>query len=587
MDTQTNIGVQLFGLGNELQSDLEGTISRLKTMGFSSIEPLLIPMEKQGRFPANMWSRERLSRAVEAVREAGLSMPSAHIAASLGSMKLPEKKLISELRWIAGHSEIRYFVFSGMFADDKAAKSWGGYLRRVSDALDDTGAVIVYHNHDVEFTPIITDGRLHYPLDTFFKIAGDRVKLQLDFGWAAFAGDEQELLARYKERIVSLHCKDFYDGVCGSNVKRDDVPAASFAPIGAGAVKTADIIASYLELPNASRCIIIDQDKCGGDRFEELQIGLDNIRLFVAKVEKLPQSTPAENGEPPHTTPSTIDRSRLSLMTFSLTADLLTRKLSIEDTLRLAAAAGIPAVDLLNIHAKDIPAYITAMTATGVSVDCYIANIPFFASGSKIKEALERQMSIASALRARLFMIVPYGIPTEFKTAQRLGKAAVRERMIAGFRAAVKEGEKRGMTVCFETTPHNELALSSAEDCRYILNAVDGLKLVFDTANMLPAGETPTDYYERLKEYIVHVHLKDVLLTRGKTTFLDELAADGRKMNCCVWGEGEIPIAALYERMLRDGYNGSFAIEYARPSGVKPLKDHIKQLKDHFGPFEA
>ena len=587
MDHKTNFGVQTFGLGDALQADLEGTITKLKAMGFSSVEPLILPTEKQGKFSANLWSRELLERAAAAVKANGFSMPSAHIGSGFGPFKLPEKKLIQELRQITELYGIQYFVFSGMFRTDKAARSWGEYLRRVSDALDGTGAVIVYHNHDVEFIPIIADGRLHYPLDTFFEYAGGKVKLQLDFGWAAFAGDERELFARYREHIVSLHCKDFYDGICRSDVKRDDIPAASFAPIGAGAVKTAEIIAGYLELPNTSHCIIIDQDKCGGDRFEELQIGLDNINRFIVEAKNSLRSMPAEAAEPPRAAPPALDRSRLSLMTFSLAADLLTRKLSIEDTLRLAAETGVPAVDLLNIRAKDIPAYITAMTAAGVSVDCYIANIPFFASDSKIKEALERQMSIASALRASLFMIVPYGIPTEFKTAQRLGKTAVRERMIAGFRAAVKEGKKRGMTVCFETTPHDELALSSAEDCRYILNAVDGLKLVFDTANMLPAGETPTDYYERLKEYIVHVHLKDVLLTRGKTTFLDELAADGRKMNCCVWGEGEIPIAALYERMLRDGYNGSFAIEYARPSGVKPLKDHIKQLTDHFGSFEA
>ena len=152
MDTQTNIGVQLFGLGNELQSDLEGTIRKLKTMGFSSIEPLLVPAERQGHFPANMWSHELLKRAVAATREAGLAMPSAHIAASLGSLKLPEKNLINELRLIMHHSDIRYFVFSGMFKTDKAAKNWGYYLQHLSDALEDTDAIIVYHNHDVDPT---------------------------------------------------------------------------------------------------------------------------------------------------------------------------------------------------------------------------------------------------------------------------------------------------------------------------------------------------------------------------------------------------------------------------------------------------
>ena len=37
----------------------------------------------------------------------------------------------------------------------------------------------------------------------------------------------------------------------------------------------------------------------------------------------------------------------------------------------------------------------------------------------------------------------------------------------------------------------------------------------------------------------------------------------------------------------QDGYIGGFAIEYARPSGVKPLKEHVEQLNGHFRIFEA
>ena len=585
MNKQLHIGVQSFGLGNSLQADLEGTIRKLKMMGFSSIEPLLVPAEKQGRFPANMWSHERLKRAVAVAREAGLAMPSAHIAASFGSLKLPEKKLIDELRLIMHHSDIRYFVFSGMFKTDKAAKNWGCYLQHLSDALEDTDAIIVYHNHDVEFAPNVLDGKLHYPMDTFFEYAGPKVKLQLDIGWAGFAGDERKIFDRYKDRIISLHCKDFYDGVCRQGTDRDAVSAEDFAPIGLGSIKTAALISEYLALPNTAESIVIDQDKCAGDRFEELQTGLANIRRFIQEADTafVSKNVPKKGMMPP----ATLDKNRLSLMTFAFAPERLIRKLTVEDTLRLAVAAGVPCVDLSNIGAKDIPAYVSAMNATGVAVNCYIANISFFASGTRIREKLEKQMSIAAEMKAHLFMIVPYGLPTELKKARKFGKAKVRELLISGFQMAVTEAQKNGLTVCFETTPHDELALSSSEDCLYILNAVDGLKLVFDTANMLPAGEAPLNYYEKLKESIVHVHLKDVILTRGKTTFLDELTADGRKMNCCVWGNGEIPIAALYDRMIQDGYLGAFAIEYARPSGINPLATHIVQLKEHFRIFEA
>ena len=365
----------------------------------------------------------------------------------------------------------------------------------------------------------------------------------------------------------------------------DSLPASAFAPIGAGAVRTEELVSAYLALPSASGNIIIDQDKCAGDRFDELRIGLENLKNYIREADDSKQND--EESIPVIVPPAaSLDRGRLSLMTFSLALERMTHKLTIEDTLRLAAEAGIPSVDLMNVGAKDIPATVSAMSATGVSVNCYIANIPFFASEKTIREKLDQQMSIAAALRSKFFMIVPYVLPTELKKAKRLGKQKVRELIISGFQTAVAEGKKRGLTVCFETTPHDELALSSAEDCGTVLNAVNGLKLVFDTANMLPAGETPLDYYEKLKEHIVHVHLKDVLLTRGKTLFFDECAADGRKMNCCVWGEGEIPVATLYDRMIQDGYTGDFALEYARPSGISDFETHLKQLKEHFRLFE-
>lgn len=585
MKISPQIGVQTFGLGNELQADFEGTVAKLKSMGFSSIEPLILPIKKQGRFPANLWSQELLARAYEVVRANGLSMPSAHVGVGFGPLRLPEKQICQMLREIADRFEIHYFVFSGMFANDAGAKSWGNYLRRLSDALEDTGSVIVYHNHDTEFTPLIADGRLHYPLDTFFAYAGGKVKLQLDVGWAAFAGDEFELFRRYSDRIVILHGKDFYNGICRTGLERDSLPASAFAPVGAGAVRTEELVSAYLALPNASGNIIIDQDKCAGDRFDELRIGLDKLRSFIqrADADKQPDKT-SDRGR--SSSAALLDKSRLSLMTFSLTPERMTRKLTVEDTLRLAAVAGIPSVDLMNVGAKDIPATLSAMNATGVSVNCYIANLPFFSSEEIFREKLDRQMSIAAALRAGYFMIVPYVLPTELKKAKRLGKTKVRECLISGFQTAVAEGKNRGLTVCFETTPQNELALSSAEDCGAVLNAVNGLKLVLDTANMLPAGDTPIAYYERLKERVVYVHLKDVLLTRGKTLFFGELAADGRKMNCCVWGEGEIPIAEIYNRMLQDGYTGGFAIEYARPSGISDFETHLKQLEGHFRLFE-
>lgn len=157
------------------------------------------------------------------------------------------------------------------------------------------------------------------------------------------------------------------------------------------------------------------------------------------------------------------------------------------------------------------------------------------------------------------------------------------ETMIKGFRIAVQEGAEFGMPVCFELTPHDELCLSGAEDCLRVLHAVDGLGLVFDTANMLSHGDNPVSAYEALKEHIVHVHLKDVALKdmeRGSAYL--ERCKDGRVMQCVVWRKGVIPIDELCHRLISDGYSGLFAIEYTRPDsilcGLDKHRAHLRQF---------
>lgn len=578
MNGKPMIGVNTYGLGPQLTEDFEGTLRKVKEMGYDLIEPMVVLQEKQGKFPTNMWTFELLEKAAPVLKECGLTMHSAHTGAGIGPLRLPAKNIAEKIRRVTEMTDIRLFVFSGMFKDDRGAKGWAHYLKALADQLDGTEAKIVYHNHNLELTPIFSGGKIHYPLDTFFEKVGEKVYLQLDFGWAAYAGDEEEIFDRYKDRIISLHCKDFAPGYCRSGKNMFKLPAAAFTAIGAGEVKTSRLVTKYLELPEVSGDIIIDQDKTTGDRMEDLQVGITTVRKAVAEPDPAPEKEEKAK--------EAIDRGRLTLMTFSLAVDRAARKMTIRDTLQLAADAGIPFVDLLWVKEKEIPEYRTAMTATGVRVMCKIANISFLQEEKKCLDAIQREMGIAQALGAEMFMIVPFEIPTEFQKAARMGKEAVRKILVERFSLAVEEGRKRNLPVVFETTPHDEFALSSAEDCKLVLDQVPGLGMVFDTANMLPAGEEPLPGYELLKDRIVHVHLKDVALTKGGRTLWSEFTSTGEIMNCCLWGEGVIPLDEIYARMIRDGYTGRFAIEYAHPAGVQPLSVHQAQLEKQLSYFD-
>ncbi len=258
-----------------------------------------------------------------------------------------------------------------------------------------------------------------------------------------------------------------------------------------------------------------------------------------------------------------MDHQRFSLMTFSMAWDVRKKTITIADMFRLAADYGIPSVDVMRVGGKELPQYLAAAKQSGVSVYCYIGSVSFFQKDERILEALKKEMETSQKLGAKLFMIVASFF--DERKAKKLGREKTREIMANGFRLAVDMAKEMGLTVCFETTPKDALCLSGTEDCRWMLEQVPGLGLVFDTANMLPHGDDPMESYEVLRSHVIHVHLKDIALREPKfTLYPHDCAADGKFMSATVFGEGVIPVRKLHQRMLRDGYPGRFAIEYVR-----------------------
>lgn len=285
-----------------------------------------------------------------------------------------------------------------------------------------------------------------------------------------------------------------------------------------------------------------------------------------------------------------MENQRFSLMTFTLDIDVAMKKMTIKDCLAMAKNEGMPYVDVMNPSESRAQEYIAAAKETGVQPYCYIGSVSFFSSSEeKIKETLKKQLHAAALLGAKLYMIVPMNLLKDEKVCVKLGKAEVRNRLKKYFTMAVALAEGSGVTACFETTPQDYTCLSGTEDCRWVLEQVPGLGLVYDTANMLPHGGDPLEYYEALKQYIVHVHAKDVSL--HKATWKDKLfhaerTKDGRVMKCCMSGEGVIPLKEMICRMERDGYQGVYALEYSHPEKYPAdLSVNARQLKKHMNFF--
>ncbi len=280
-------------------------------------------------------------------------------------------------------------------------------------------------------------------------------------------------------------------------------------------------------------------------------------------------------------------RERVSLMTFGMEVDVAMKKMTTKEIIDIAQDSGVKYIDIMGIGDNRLLEYLAAIEGTDVKPYVYIGRLSFFTnSDEKIRELLKKELERTKKLGSDLFMLVPINTLKDEKVCTKMGREKVREILVKYFKVAIEMAKEMGITVCVETTPQDYSCLSGIEDCKYILENVEGLKFVLDTANCLPHGDDPIDAYETLKEYICHVHVKDVQLKKPSLRdkmFHSERNKNGMSMKCCLSGTGVIPLAEILKRLKKDGYQGKLALEYSRPDKFPSLKsDHEARLKEHF-----
>lgn len=136
------------------------------------------------------------------------------------------------------------------------------------------------------------------------------------------------------------------------------------------------------------------------------------------------------------------------------------------------------------------------------------------------------------------------------------------------------EVEEKGVTVVIEDAPQREFPMCSEAELRYLLEAVPGLKLVYDSGNMLHAGEDPVEYYDHLAQYVAHGHLKEM----GK-------APDGTLME---WrhGEGIVDFNTLFAHMRQNDFGGYLAIELPPAFQAKEsIEEQVRHAMNYLTPL--
>ncbi len=93
----------------------------------------------------------------------------------------------------------------------------------------------------------------------------------------------------------------------------------------------------------------------------------------------------------------------------------------------------------------------------------------------------------------------------------------------------------------------NSIPCGSCEDMLYFGSNVPKLKFTFDTGNFAYFGEDELASFEKLKDRIGHVHLKD--------------RVSSENLKVTTTGKGSLPIEQIIKNLLSNSYDGTMSVE--------------------------
>lgn len=125
-----------------------------------------------------------------------------------------------------------------------------------------------------------------------------------------------------------------------------------------------------------------------------------------------------------------------------------------------------------------------------------------------------------------------------------------------------EESRDLGITLALENPP--QLGAGSIMTLNWIFTQFPFLKLTYDTANWLPAGENPLTALDAHINHIHYVHLKDVY----KEDQIWQFAGPG---------QGEVPFTEIMAKLAQVNYDGYYAFEFN--GGQHPRANLEKAIK--------
>jgi len=134
------------------------------------------------------------------------------------------------------------------------------------------------------------------------------------------------------------------------------------------------------------------------------------------------------------------------------------------------------------------------------------------------------------------------------------------EQMINCVKLVSEYADKKNIVVCLEVYD-NSMSPLSGKGVLQFLERCDLVQCVFDTGNFSFWNEDEVSFFEKLKENIVHVHLKDRSIVRCNEE-QQVSSVNGEQYYPSPVGYGVMKIEEILKRLQLNSYEGIYSIEH-------------------------
>lgn len=227
------IGIQLYSVRDEVENDFEGTLRKLKAMGYNGVELV------------GLYNREP-AEIKRICTEIGLT-PLSVLVGVEDIMNWSEKTMVQYKETGCRQVVLSYLPTEYRYGT-KNFELLMNKLREMGEYGRTIGLPIAYHNHDFEFEKVDEE----YVLDKIYREIGPEIlRAELDTCWIHVGGENpSDYIRKYAGRMFAVHLKDY-------QVSGDCLDIA-MCPVGQGSLNFVDIIRASEEAD--AKWLVVEQD---------------------------------------------------------------------------------------------------------------------------------------------------------------------------------------------------------------------------------------------------------------------------------------------------------------------------------------